>query len=108
MKTREFETKIEVAGVALDALIQYECDPDDGWPVLEAVIAYVEKTRRYDEAGNWLESPQRERVDVMLTPILDEYQLHAFSSEIHDTLNADRNAARIKQMELRRLERAAA
>ena len=87
---REFETKIEVAGDLMDALIRYECDPEDGWPLIRAV-----------EVG-------RGRFLLDITRLLDEYQLHSFASEIHDALNANRNALRIEQMELRKLERAAA
>lgn len=108
MKTREFETKIEVAGVALDALIRYECDPEDGWPLIEAVEVGKTLTILYDQDGRFLSPPRKEHFNLDITKLLDEYQMHAFASEIHDALNADRNAARIEQMELRRLERAVA
>ncbi len=93
MKKKEFETKIEIVGVLTDALIGYECDPEDGWPIISSIKAYVVK------------KVTGARGEVDLTPIMDEYQLHSFASEINDALNADRNALRIEQMELRRMER---
>ena len=107
MKTCEFETKIEIAGRVMPASIVYTYDPDDGWLIISSVKAYVVKESRYDAAGKWLDSPEITRIEVNQTPIMDEYQLHSFASEIHDALNADRNALRIEQMELRRAERAA-
>lgn len=109
MKKKEFETKIEVAGDLMDALIRYECDPEDGWPLIRAVEVWRTIPRLYDEMGKFLEQPREEHFSLDITRLLDEYQQHSFACEIHDALNADRNALRIEQMELRGgAERAAA
>ena len=108
MRMCEFETKIEIVGMLTDALIRYECDPEDGWPLIRAVEVWRTIPRLYDDMGRLLDQPMKERISLDIIRLLDEYQLHAFSSEIHDALNADRNALRIEQMELRKLERAAA
>jgi len=105
---REFETKIEVAGDLMDALIHYECDPEDGWPLIRAVEVWRTIPRLYDDMGRFLDQPKEERIILDIIRLLDEYQLHSFASEINDALNADRNALRIEQMELRSSERAAA
>ena len=108
MKKKEFETKIEVAGDLMDALIRYECDPEDGWPLIRAVEVWRTIPRLYDDMGRLLDQPMKERISLDIIRLLDEYQLHAFSSEIHDALNADRNALRIEQKELQSSERAPA
>lgn len=109
MRMCEFETKIEIVGMLTDALIRYECDPEDGWPLIRAVEVGRTIPRLYDEMGKFLEQPREEHFSLDIIRLLDEYQLHSFASEINDALNADRNAARIEQMELRGgAERAAA
>lgn len=105
---KKFETKIEIAGAEVDALIRYECDPEDGWPLIRAVEVWRTIPRLYEKTGRFLEQPIKERISLDITRLLDEYQLHAFSSEIHDALNQDRNALRIEQMELQSSERAPA
>jgi len=105
---KEFYTKIEIAGDLMDALIRYGCDPEDGWPLIRAVEVGRTIPRLYDKTGRFLDQPKEERIILDIIRLLDEYQLHSFASEINDALNADRNALRIEQMELRSSERAAA
>lgn len=102
MRMCEFETKIEIVGVPTDALIRYECDPEDGWPLIRAVEVWRTIPRLYDDMGRLLDQPKEERISLYIIRLLDEYQLHSFACEIHDALNADRNALRIEQMERER------
>lgn len=80
----EFETKIEMAGHDYDALVRYELDPSDGYPLIDAV-EIGRPVERYEEGGGLV----IERMSLDITRLLHEDQISALEDEIDCALEAD-------------------
>lgn len=84
---REFETRIEMAGREYPALISYEPDPGDGWPIIEAV-EMGRVIERYEEGKGLV----KDRISLDITSMLDEGQISALEEEIDCALKAEAEA----------------
>ncbi len=88
MMLSEHETKIEFCGREYDAMVRYELDPSDGYPLIDAVeIGRMIESWDYDR-----DVPINERVSLDVKAMLYEDQISALEEEIDCALKADATA----------------
>lgn len=93
MRQLEHETKVEMMGREYDALVQYERDPEDGHPLIDA----VEIGRwywRYEEGKGMV----KDRMNLDITRMLEEDQISVLENEIKDALRDAAESAKTERM----------
>lgn len=97
----EYETRIEIAGEELPAVIEYE--PDDGDVLITAVILKRCVKQRGDTAycpdGSFYKVTFPEFIQLDITKFLRGSQIKALADEISSAIAADAADARIRQEE---------
>lgn len=97
----EYETKIEMAGRHYDAMVRYELDPSDGYPLIDAVeIGRVIESWDYER-----DVPINERMSMDITRLLHEDQISALEEEIDCAIETEAAAMLVDMMEMDREER---
>lgn len=97
----EFSTTIEMAGREYPAMVRYELDPADGWPVIHAVEMGTTKPGWDYE----LDVPAIEKLTFDATEWLNKKQEDALEEEIDCALKADAAAMKADRMAMEREER---
>lgn len=97
----EYETKIELMGREYPAVIRYECDPGDGWPVIHSVEMSATKPGWDYES----DVPAIEKLTFDLTDWLNKEQEEALEEEIDCALKADAAAMVADRKAMEREER---
>lgn len=96
----DHETKLEFCGRTYDALVRYELDPSDGYPLIDAVeIGRV--IERYEEGVGMV----KDRMSLDVTRLLYEDEISALEDEIDCALKADAAAMKADRMAMEREER---
>lgn len=96
----EYSTKIELMGRDYDAVVRYETDPGDGWPLIDAV-EIGRAVERYEEGKGMV----KERMSLDITRLLHEDQIGALEDEIDCALKADAAATLADRKAMEREER---
>lgn len=97
----EHETKIEMMGREYQALVRYECDPGDGWPVIHSVeIRTTKPGWDYEQDITAVET-----LTFDATEWLDKEQEEALENEIDAALRADAAANLADRLAMEREER---
>ena len=97
---REYETNVEMMGREYAAMVRYETDPSDGYPLIDSV-EIGRAVERYEERKGLVV----ERMSLDITRLLHDDQISALKEEIDTELLASAAAAKAERLAMEREDR---